>query len=398
MESVDFVFNPTDPAFLDDPYPTYEKLRKAGSVYRHPGGFYAITGHADVTKVLKSPEVFSSQAMGGNRVVVGPNGEVAPTSGSLIGQDPPVHTQQRNIVNRGFTPRRMGALEPQVRAEVDELFAKFEHKGECDLVRDLAGPLPVTMIAELLGLDRDRRDDFKRWSAALIVGSTSPGQMREMSGNLGMFGELQQYLTDFVERRRAEPRDDLVSILIHAEEEEGTLDAGQVVAFASLLLAAGSETTMNLIGNAVIALLAHPEQLEEVRSDLSLVPKLAEETLRYDSPIQLVMRLSREKSEVGGVELSKGSFVMPLLASANRDDAQFPNADRFDIHRNTQGHVGFGLGNHFCLGAALARLEAKVALEAVIERMPNLALATDKVERHGSFLVRGPSSLPLRFG
>lgn len=394
---MDFVFNPTDPAFLADPYPTYRRLRYSGPVYRHPGGFYAITRHAAVQLVLKNADVYSSQAMGGRQVAVGPQGEVAPTSGSLIGQDPPVHTQQRNIVNRGFTPRRIGALEARARAVVDELFAKFEHTGRCDLIADLAGPLPVTMIAELLGLPSERRDDFKRWSSALIIGSTSPGQMGAMGRNRDMFIEFQRYLTEFVDERRKEPRDDLVSLLVHAEQEEGTLEPLQVVSFAGLLLAAGSETTTNLIGNAIVALLAHPEQYAEVRSDPSLVPQLAEETLRYDGPIQILMRLSTQPSEVEGVELPKGAFVMPLLACANRDEAAFEDGERFDIHRNTSGHVAFGFGNHFCLGAALARMETRLALEATIERLPELELDTDEVERHGSFLVRGPASLPLRF-
>ena len=392
------VFNPTDPGFLDDPYPTYARLRAEAPLLRHPGGFFAVSRYADVATVLRNPETYSSYAMGGQVPVRRPDGSVIRGTGALIAQDPPVHTAQRAIVNRGFTPRRIGALEPRVLAAIDELFAKFQPLGQVDLTRDFAGPLPVSVIAELLGLDLERREDFKRWSARLIVASTTPGGMANQGEQIQAVAEFREYMVSVIETRRKDPRDDLVSVLVDAEQEGGVLEAEEVVAFASLLLAAGSETTMNLIGNAVVALLGDGESLDRVRKDPGLVPALIEESLRHDSPVQLLMRLTTRDTELAGVEIPKGVLVMPLLASANRDEERFPEADRFDLDRNTSGHLAFGLGHHFCLGASLARLEARLALEAVLSRLPDFRLEREPVEYHGSFLIRGPRSLPLVFG
>ncbi|MBW2413536.1 MAG: cytochrome P450 [Deltaproteobacteria bacterium] len=390
-------FDPTDPGFLDDPYPTYARLRREAPIHRHPTGFVVVSRYADVTRVLKTPEVFSSEAMGGSQPRTGSDGEIAPTSGSLIGQDPPVHTRQRSIVNRGFTPGRIAGYEPRIRQVVEDLFERFESTGQVELIGQLAAPLPVTMIAELLGLDPKRRDDFKRWSNSLIVASTSPGESRSDPKHRQNFAEFRQYIREVIEERRAAPRDDLVSVLVNAEERDGVLTPDQVFAFASLLLAAGSETTMNLIGNAVLALLAHPDALERVCADLSLVPRLIEETVRWDPPVQMVMRLTTRETELGGEALPARAMVIVLLAAANRDPDTFPDPDRFDLDRNTQGHLGFGFGNHFCLGASLARLEARVALESVLGRLAKLRPGDSRVERHGSFLVRGASALPLAF-
>ena len=441
-------FNPFDPDFVRDPYPVYAALRDAGPVdrvrisprqilamilavirrQRRQGTslletirmirersrarrsrprtrqlrvrprIYTVSRHAEVAHVLKHPEIFSSEVMGGSEVeVINREGDIAPTSGSLIAHDPPEHTRQRNIVSRGFTPRRIALLEPKIRKNAEELFARFEHRGHCELMEELANPLPVSVIADLLGLDPDKRDDFKRWSTALIVGSTQPGEAGAMGPNIALFREFRAYMTDVIAKRRDDPGDDLISTLIHSGEGEGILEPEQVISFASLLLAAGSETTTNLIGNAVLALLRHPEQLERVQRDPSLVERVVEETLRYDSPIQLTARLATRDSDVGGVTIPRGSLVAVLLASANRDERQFADPDRFDIDRSAAGHMGFGHGNHFCIGASLARLEGTIALEMILTRLRGLALTVPDVERHGSFLVRGPSTLPVSF-
>ena len=440
-------FNPFDPEFVQDPYPTYANLRKSGSVgrvrispsqifrllragirmAREQGGFrvgaglkfllkrtstrskkrsgprlglrsriYTVSRFAEVSHVLRHPEIFSSEAMGGSSAEpMNAEGDIAPTAGSLIGQDPPEHTRQRNIVNRGFTPRRMSVFEPEIRKNAEELFAKFESRGRCDLMEEFANPLPVSVIADLLGLDPSRRDDFKRWSTALIVGSTKPGVAGRP--NVELFREFRGYMTEVIEERRQQPGDDLISLLVTSGEGEGILDPQQVVSFASLMLAAGSETTTNLIGNAMLALFNHPDQLARVRADPSLISNVVEETLRYDSPIQLVMRIATRDSEVGGTLIPKGSLVAPLIASANRDEGEFDGAERFDIDREQTGHLAFGFGNHFCIGTSLARLEGATALEMILTRLQDIELDTEEVERHGSFLVRGPSALPVRF-
>ncbi|NRA03585.1 MAG: cytochrome P450 [Myxococcales bacterium] len=442
-------FNPFEPDFVRDPYPTYARLRSQGAVDRvrigprqilalvvtairmqrqqgtrlrdsfrmlrqrararrsRPGsergpGFrarvYTVSRYAEASYVLKHPELFSSEVMGGSQVqVLNAEGDIAPTSGSLIAHDPPEHTRQRSIVSRGFTPRRISELEPQIRKNAEELFARFGDRGHCDLMEEFANPLPVSVIADLLGLDPDRRDDFKRWSTALIVGSTRPGGGGEFGGNLELFREFRSYMGEVISERRRNPQEDLISTLIHSGEGEGILEPEQVISFASLLLAAGSETTTNLIGNAVLALLRHPDQLERVQRHPELVGRLIEETLRYDSPIQLTARLAMQDSEVGGISIPRGSIVAVLLASGNRDAAQFEDSERFDIDRPTPAHLAFGLGNHFCIGASLARLEGRIALEMILTRLRGLSLRIDEVERHGSFLVRGPATLPVLF-
>lgn len=377
----------TDPEFLADPYATYESLRDHGPVWRHPNGMVFVTRHAEACDVLKSPDRFSSRAM----ILPGQEGDGA---GSLIGQDPPVHTLQRNVVNRGFTPRRIAALERRVRARVEALLSAFEGEPELELVEQLAAPLPVMVIAELLGLDPSRHGDFKRWSDATIVGSTVGDAGSSLAAALD---EMYAHLEDVIVARRRQPEEDLISALVHAEEQDGVLTPKEVLHFTQLLLAAGSETTTNLLGNAVLALLAHPEQYQQVLEDLSLVPQLVEETLRWDSPVQLVMRRANGPLSFCGEELAYDETVMVLLASANRDDRAFPDAARFDIHRSAQGHLSFGLGNHFCLGSALARLQAKVALEMLLRSRGALEpVPQTAVEHHGSFLVRGPKALLLR--
>jgi cytochrome P450 len=369
----------------------------SGSKRRFGIRVYTVSRYDEVSYVLKHPEIFSSEVMGGSQVeVLNDQGDIAPTSGSLIAHDPPEHTRQRNIVSRGFTPRRIAQIEPQVRKNAEQLFARFERRGHCDLMEEFANPLPVSVIADLLGLDPDRRDDFKRWSTALIVGSTKPGEAGGFGPNLELFREFRTYMTEVIAERRLHPGDDLISTLVHAGEGEGILEPEQVISFASLLLAAGSETTTNLIGNAVLALLHSPGQLERVQNDPDLISQVVEETLRYDSPIQLTARLSTRDSEVAGVRIPRGSLVAVLLASANRDAEKFENPDRFDIDRPAPAHLAFGLGNHFCIGASLARLEGQIALEMILTRLRGLKLETN-IERHGSFLVRGPSTLPIRF-
>jgi len=445
-------FNPFDPEFVRDPYPTYARLRREAAVARVRIGFvrlsrmliamirmqrkrnggpglgqglrfvarrvragrgkgrndkrprfgrlYTVSRFDEVSEVLRHPEIYSSEVMGGSQPeVMNDEGDIAPTSGALIAHDPPEHTRQRNIVNRGFTPRRMAALEPQIRKNAEELFARFASRGSADLMSEFANPLPVSVIAELLGLDPARRDDFKRWSTALIVGSTRPGEGGGYAANWKLFREFRSYMTQVIEERRQNPGNDLISQLIDTGEGEGILDPEQVISFASLMLAAGSETTTNLIGNAMLALFRDKDLLTRVQQEPKLIPQLLEEALRYDAPVQLTMRLAMREHAVGGVTIPKGAIVAVLLASANRDETHFEDPDRFDIDRPTPNHLAFGFGNHFCIGASLARLEGKIALEMILTRLGGLELTVspDTVERHGSFLIRGPGSLPVRF-
>ena len=416
-------FDPFKSELRANPYPAYAELRRDAPVYRiESSGIYAVSRYADVLQVLRQPEMFSSSAM--MTILGGPMGASAPIAGmgvsgaeaarfselaqtlptsplealaarSLIAADPPVHGPLRNLVNRGFTPRRIAALEPRIReiarAALDGL------KGQCepDLVASFFVPLPVTVISEMLGIEPERSADFKHWSDTLVSGVTgsAAGGVEQI---IRAFGEMTAYVTGVAEERRARPREDLISTLVGAEAGETALKPFEVVMFISLLMVAGNETTTNLLGNAVLALIEHPQQLAAVRRDPSLIPALVEETLRYDTPAQFMFRRATQDLELAGTKIPAGAVVMPLLASANRDDAQFPDGERFDVTRDTSGHLGFGFGVHFCLGASLARLEARVALEELLSRYVAFERASARVEYIDSVLVRGPSRLPLR--
>jgi len=266
---------------------------------------------------------------------------------------------------------------------------------EFDVVRDLAVPLPVTMIAEMLGIEPERRHDFKRWSDTVIDNATGAGRANPFGkAVLDAFAEMTTYVVRIARERRRKPAVDLISQLVSIGGGEG-LSPLELVQFVTLLLVAGNETTTNLIGNATAALLDHPEQLARVAADPSLVPSLIEETVRFDAPVQLVFREALADVELAGVRIPAGSIVVPLIGSANRDERRFPDPDRFDVARNPQGHVGFGFGKHFCLGASLARLEAKVALEALVPELRHRRRRDAQLARIDSFLVRGPSRLML---
>lgn len=416
-------YEPLSPEVSRDPYPFYEQMRREAPVHRIPSsGFYAVSRYADVMRVLKDPEVFSSSAMrlmmmsamtGGiqnmpldldqirsERAKVAEQLSFDPgmflTAQSVISSDPPHHGKMRSIVNRGFTPRRIAALEPRVREIARELIDRVVagQLGTFDLVRDYSIPLPVQVIAELIGVEAEKRADFKRWSDTVISAASGSGAgPQEM---IATFAEFTAYFEEVIERRRKEPADDLISTLIAAEEGD-TLTPVEVIMFAVLLLVAGNETTTNLIGNGMQALLDHPDQLEKLQADPSMIPGFVEEALRYDSPVQVLFRQAKADVEVAGTRIPKGSIVLPIFASANRDEVQFPDASRFDITRNPQGHVAFGFGIHFCLGASLARLEARVAFEELLGSVTRLERTGAETEYIDSFLLRGPKVLPLRY-
>jgi cytochrome P450 len=416
-------YEPLSPEVSRDPYPFYEEMRREAPVYRIPSsGFYTVSRYRDVMRVLKDPEVFSSSAMrlmmmsamtGGiqnmpldldqirtEREKVAKQLSFDPamflTAQSVISSDPPQHKKLRSIVNRGFAPRRIAALEPRVREIARGLLDRMlsGESGSFDLVRDYSIPLPVQVIAELIGVDAEKREDFKRWSDTVV--SAASGSAAGPQEMIATFGEFTAYFTEVIERRRVEPAEDLISALIRAEQGDA-LSPVEVIMFAILLLVAGNETTTNLIGNGTRALLDHPDQLEKVRANPTLIPAFVEEALRYDSPVQVLFRQAKQDVEVAGTKIPKGSIVLPIFASANRDDDQFPEASRFDITRNPQGHVAFGFGIHFCLGSSLARLEAKVAFEELLSRITRLEQIDSDIEYVDSFLLRGPKNLRLRF-
>jgi cytochrome P450 len=413
-------FDPYSFERRDDPYPVYRQLRESAPVHRAASGFYSVSRYDDVLSVLKRPELFSSRAM----FTVLMNGGIEgfppvsldmvrflvrfplrtrmnpfrfPKARNLISEDPPSHGPLRNVVNRGFTPRRIAAWEPRVRALCEQHLAPLRRGEPFDLVHDFAIPLPVTIIAEMLGVEPERMRDFKRWSDAFIDGATGPGRAHPFAPEFtDAVLEFMAYLRKTVRSRRRNPGDDLVSAIIAESPGGARLTDLDVMMFVQLLLVAGNETTTNLIGNAVHALLDHPDQLERVRRDPSLVASLVEEALRFDPPIQTVFRNVLADVEIAGTAIPKGAIVAALIGSANRDERRFPDPDRFDVGREPRGHLAFGFGEHFCLGSALARLEARVALEALVPELARVERASAGRELVDSFLVRGPKKLELR--
>jgi len=390
-------YNPFDPEVIRDPYPSYARLRRETPLCRTGLGFAAVSRYDDVLGVLRRPEAFSSSAMADLiNGVKALSPEDLGQGETLLGSDPPAHTRLRKIVNRAFTPRHVAALEPRVRGIVQGLVAALPSGEACDLVAALAVPLPATVIAEILGIDADRRQDFKRWSDEIVaaMGSAPDADLRSRLER--SFVERAAYLEQVVEDRKRRPRDDVISALVRAEQEGGAMSEDEVGNFIVLLLVAGNETTTNLIGNALLAGLEHPWVLEAIGRDSSLVPAWVEETLRYDSPVQLTFRRARQEVELAGEKVLEGEILGCLLGSANRDERRFSAPDRFDLMRANSAHLAFGFGTHFCLGSNLARLEARVALEALLSRFRRFERVEPEVERAPSLLIRGPRSLFFR--
>jgi cytochrome P450 len=383
-------YNPFDPETRRNPYPSYAALRRDHPVYRIEAmGAYAISRYDDVARVLMHPELFSSRGMGDVTVQ-------GRRTSMMIGVDPPDHTRLRNLVNRSFTPKMVADLEPRIRELTNELLDRVAGAGRMDLIGDLAVPLPVTIIAQILGVDPAHNEDFKRWSDH-VVQERSGLPVEDQQAVERDMEAFQDYFIRAVEERRARPREDMISALVLAHEEQGALSSDEVLAFIALLLIAGNETTTNLLGNAMIALLDHPYELAEVRADPSLVPSLVEEALRYDAPVQFLFRLATQDTEIAGTPVPQGAPVLPIFASANRDDRRYPDGDRFDVTRDAQGHLAFGHGIHFCLGAPLARLEGRIALEGLLARFDDFERAEADVPYVESIFLRGPTRLPLTF-
>jgi cytochrome P450 len=379
-------FDPFSPEQRRDPYPAYALLRREHPVYESAMGMRFVSRYEDVLFVLKNPDLFSSKAFGFTSV------DGRPTS-TIINSDPPDHTRLRALVNRAFTPRMIADLEPRIRDITAGLLSDLQDPSEFELIADLAIPLPVTVIAEILGVEPERMNDFKRWSDivvnSLLKSSVTPEEDADLSGFL-------DYFRDAMDARRGNPSGDLISALVRAEEHAQALSADEVLAFTIILLIAGNETTTNLLGNLVVALLRNPDQVAALRDDPELIPNAIEESLRYDAPVQMLFRQATRDVELAGTLIPADSMVIPLFSSANRDESKYPDPDRFDIKRDTQGHVAFGHGIHFCLGAPLARLEGRIALEALLPLLPHLELVDEEPPLVDPFFFRGYKSLRLK--
>jgi cytochrome P450 len=388
------------PRMLADPYPYYARLRSAAPGYWvDQFGGWVLTRYADVTAVLRSPNASSDRANKAPQQA-GPAYQALNEvrAYSMLNADPPRHTRLRLLVNKAFTPKTVEELAPFIRAFVDKVLDAAAARSRMELMADLAFPLPATVIAEMLGVPPEDRGRFKQWSddttaaAGNLPANLSPEVLRKSVEGIRA---LQAYFRDIIARRRAEPRDDLISGLIKAQEEGDRLSDQELLANCVLLLNAGHETTTNLIGNGTYALLRHPDQMNRLRDDPSLIRTAVEELLRYDSPVQFTNRILTADMELGGKTLRAGQMVLLLLAAANRDPEQFPDPDRLDIGRPNNKHLAFGLGSHFCLGAPLARLEGRLVFEALLKRAPKLRLVGPPPKYRQNFNLRGLESLPV---
>jgi cytochrome P450 len=391
-------FNPMAPEFLADPYPTYHRLRTEDPVHWSPLGFWVLTRYDDVVAVLRDQR-FAKEPM---IAAVAARFGISPgTIGlSMLDRDPPDHTRLRGLVSKAFTPRVVERLRPHIQEIVDGLLARVEGKGGMDLIEEFAYPIPVMVICELLGVPVEDQERFKTWSLDLARGLDSimlpvDSEVALRSG-IARQG-LTEYFRNLIAKRRAEPRNDLLSALIAAEEAGDKLTEHELLASSILLLVAGHETTVNLIGNGTLALLRHPDQLRRLRENPGLIGSAIEELLRYDGPVQRTARMPSTEVTIGGRTIKSDEMVMPFIGAADRDPAQFPDPDRLDIARADNRHVAFGMGIHFCLGAPLARVEGQIAINTLVQRLPKLALATEQPEHRQSLTLRGLKALSVSF-
>ena len=396
------VFNPFLPSFQTDPYPHYAALRASEPVHFSAAlQAWVLTTYEDCALALRDEETFSSTsdtASGQLAAVLQqqrrdfPLGET-PT---VLNSDPPVHTRLRTLLNRAFTPRAIEGLRPRIEEIAAALLADAGASPErFDVAAGFAQPLPIIVIAELLGVPPEDRDRFKRWSVAIARTTNVLNPPAVIEAAREATTELIAYMDGVVAQRRRAPGADILTALATAEEDGERLSHDELLAFSILLLLAGHETTNNLIGNGLLALAARPDLAARLQADRSLLPAAVEELLRYDSSVQGVVRFARRQTELRGRTIEQGAALLPLVGAANRDPAQFSDPDELDIERSPNRHLSFGRGIHFCLGAPLARLEAEIAFAALLDRFPEPRVAEGGVERNSTLLLRGVGRLEL---
>jgi cytochrome P450 len=393
------VFNPLDPAFIADPYPFYHRLRETAPVYKTPMGFWLLTRYEDVAFGLRDKRfgkdfVGNIQRRYGRDMMNEP--AVRSLGNTMLVLDPPDHNRLRGLVNKAFTARRVSDMRSRIEALVGEQLDRVADKGAMDVIRDLAHRLPVIVICDMLGIPEEHRAPFL--AASNVNGRIlEPVPMTREEIDQANFATMagNAYFDQLCELRRHEPKDDLTTELVKAEESGDRLSAEELRANIGLLFGAGHETTTNLIGNGLLALHRQPDQWERLKADPSLIPNAIEELLRFDSSVQLTGRVTNSEVEVGGVTLPAGESVVMLLGAANRDPAQYKDPDTLDVGRQNVRPMSFGGGIHHCLGAQLARLEGELVFSALIDRLPNLELPEkDRPAWKHSFTLRGLTKLP----
>ena len=390
-------YNPLSARMAQDPYPFYAELRARGQVHRSRLlNAWMFTRHGDVDAIMRDHRHFGNDPRQGTlsprQMAMLP----APDEFTMLFLDPPDHTRLRALVNKAFTPRAVNALEPEIRGIMGALLDDIDDPAGFDLMQAVAKPLPVIVIAEMLGVPPEDRAQFNIWSAqrARLLEPTIGRREREAAA--AATRAFDAYFRTIVEARRTEPRDDILSALVQAEDEGERLTERETLNMLRLLLIAGNETTTNLIGNGILALLRNPEQLQRLRDDPALIPSAVEELLRFDSPVQTDFRRVLEDCEVNGFPVRKRDNVVVLMGAANRDPEVFDDPDRLDVGRDEGPHLSFGRGIHHCLGAPLARLEGRIVLEMLLERFATIGLATYRPRFRRTIVLRGLEALPLR--
>ena len=379
------------PAARPDPYPIYHRLRQEAPVYFEEAlGIWFLTRYADAAVLLKEAHFSADRTRAENyKDVIDRD-----IPRSLLGLDPPDHTRLRGLVLKAFTPRVIERLKPRIQEIVDGLLDEAAGRGDVELVEQFAYPLPVTVIAEMLGVPVADRERFQTWSRVLAANLDPLPTPERMADVEAARMAIAQFFREIIEARRREPREDLVSALVAAEERGDVLTEEELIVMCILLLVAGHETTVNLIANGTYALLRHPDQLERWRRGEVSDESAVEELLRYDGPVQLTGRVPTEPAEFGGRRVEANQPVIALLGAANRDPDVFPDPDRLDIGRHPNQHFAFGRGIHFCLGAPLARVEGQIALGSLVRRFPGLRLAGEPAWRN-QIVLRGLETLPV---
>lgn len=401
------MLNPFDPAFHDDPYVQYRAVREPDPVHLTPLGAWALFRHADISRVLRDPNLSVEERYAPQMADTDP--EIAALraardqrgSRSMLDLDPPDHHRLRRLVAKVFTPRMVEELRPRVAELVDGMLDRAAAAGSLDVIADLAFPLPFVVISEMLGVpDSGRRDELRTWSGALVKTFDPIITVDEVKAALSASDNMFDYLTEIIAWKREHPGDDLLTAMIAAEEDGDRLTEDELISTTALLFIAGHETTVNLIGNGMLALLRNPDQLELLRARPDLIENAVDELLRYDGPVQFSRRITIDDYEIEGTTIPAGTFVMVCLGSGNHDPAVFgPTSERLDLTRpNARELLTFGGGFHHCLGNALARLEGQEAIGRLVARFPTLTMARDTVQWNGRFVLRGLVDLPLTVG
>lgn len=391
------------PAFLDDPRPLFDLMRSEGTVRWSnafpPGGYWLVSGYAEADKILRDPRLGKSDYWDQvGDVRGGVESETVQVLRSWMSQlDPPDHTRVRRAVGKTFLPRMIELMRPRIEQVVEEVLDGFAGRDEVDLIPDLAFEVPIIVICEMLGVPATDRERFKHWStdlARVFDADLTPESLRRSREAVVAFRE---YLSDLVAQRRAEPRQDVLTMLVQAHDAQEGITEHEVLANAILLVWAGHETTMNLIGNGVLTLLRHPHVLAELQADPTVAPLVVEEVLRYEGPLRTTARIALEDLRIGEADVRAGQMVIVLSQAVNADPAKFDRPDVFDIHRdNLRAHLAFGGGIHFCLGAPLARLEGEIVFRRLFTRFPRLALAADTPDWNHNIFLRGLHTLRVR--